>query len=81
MHAAQDLEEAIWELESSCLRSLQETKDPRTPSSHQIAIAEAHRIAALLQLYSAFPALPWMRLGILREALEAETESWLATVF
>jgi hypothetical protein len=59
---AQRLEEKLLGLEFPSSLSVANTGDYRTPSLHLAQVAEAYKLAALLQLYQTFPDLVALRL-------------------
>ncbi|RGP60225.1 arginine metabolism regulation ii [Fusarium longipes] len=59
---AQRLEEKLLDLEFPSSLSVANTGDYRTPSLHLAQVAEAYKLAALLQLYQTFPDLVALRL-------------------
>jgi len=63
INRAYELEEALLELETPTVESIQETEDERTPRWHFVHMSEAYRVAGLLQLYLTFPDLAQVRLG------------------
>lgn len=60
--AAQTLEEELLALEHPSETAFDSTEDEHTPLCHLVIIAEAYRLASLLQLYLTFPDLVARRL-------------------
>ncbi|KAF7547610.1 hypothetical protein G7Z17_g7606 [Cylindrodendrum hubeiense] len=62
MEEAPKIEEQLLQLEYDSVVPLSETGDQHTPCMHLVKVAEAYRIAALLQLYQTFPDLVALRI-------------------
>ncbi|KAI5462330.1 hypothetical protein BGZ63DRAFT_453523 [Mariannaea sp. PMI_226] len=62
MEEAPKIEEQLLQLEYESVVPMGETGDQHTPSIHLVKVAEAYRIAALLQLYQTFPDLVALRI-------------------
>ncbi|KAH6900216.1 fungal-specific transcription factor domain-containing protein [Thelonectria olida] len=62
MEEAPRIEEQLLQLEYDTVVPMSETGDQHTPCVHLVKVAEAYRIAALLQLYQTFPDLVALRI-------------------
>ncbi|KAH7156850.1 fungal-specific transcription factor domain-containing protein [Dactylonectria macrodidyma] len=62
MEEAPKIEEQLLQLEYDSVVPTSETGDQHTPCMHLVQVAEAYRIAALLQLYQTFPDLVALRI-------------------
>lgn len=62
MEEAPKIEEQLLQLEYDTVVPMSETGDQHTPCVHLVKVAEAYRIAALLQLYQTFPDLVALRI-------------------
>lgn len=63
----EEIEEALLAYEIPSIEQVEETNDIHTPAHDILSVAEAYRLAALLQIYRTFPFLLRVRLPVARQ--------------